>query len=111
MDTNKSIRGMSNSEIIRVLGKRYKTYRLTCGLTQQEAADRAGVGLVTLRNFENGKSYNITMSNFLGLLRTVGVLDQIQEVLPEMPISPFLLEKIEKRKPKRVRHGKKTDTK
>ena len=69
------------------LGKRFKEYRLSCQLTQQEAANKAGISVVTLRQFENGKMYNITMNNFLGLLRAVDCLDHVEELLPEIPVS------------------------
>ncbi len=106
MGLENEIKAMSNSEIVRELGRRFKDYRLSCRMTQEEAAQKAGIGLVTLRNFENGKAYNITMTNFLALLRTVGQLEQVEEVLPEIPISPYDLELIESKKPKRIRHAK-----
>lgn len=106
MDMEFQLKSMSNSDIVRVMGIRFKEYRLACKMTQEETANLAGVGLITLRNFENGKAYNITMTNFLALLRTVGQLEKIGEVLPEIPISPYVLEKIESKKPKRVRHAK-----
>ena len=65
MATNHIIQAMANPEIITELGRRFKEYRLTYKLTQKEAADKAGVSLVTLRQFENGKAYNINMGNFL----------------------------------------------
>lgn len=101
------MKAMSNSDIVRALGRRFKEYRLASNMTQEEVSNQAGIGLVTLRNFENGKAYNITMTNFLALLRTVGQLEKMDEVLPEIPISPYVLEKIESKKPKRIRHAKK----
>lgn len=106
MELEHYIKAKSNSEIVREFGMRFKEYRLSCRLTQEEAAKQAGVGLITLRNFENGKAYNITMTNFLALLRIVGQLETIKAVLPEIPISPYMLEKIESKKPKRIRHAK-----
>lgn len=97
---------MSNPEIIMELGKRFKEYRLTHRLTQKEAAEKAGVSLITLRLFENGKAYNINMGNFLALLRVVDCLDQTNELLPEIPTSAYIMEQIINKKPKRVRHGK-----
>lgn len=106
MDKWNDIQAMSNAEIVMELGKRFKEYRLGCRLTQQEAADKAGMSVVTLRQFENGKLYNITMGNFLGLLRAVDCLEQMQEVFPEIPLSPYTLQEIMKNKPKRIKHGK-----
>lgn len=75
-------------------------------LTQKEAAQRAGVSLITLRQFENGRSYNINMGNFLAMLRVVGCLEQVDELLPEMPVSAYAMDRLMQKKPKRIRHGK-----
>lgn len=97
---------MSNPEIISELGRRFKEYRLSAMLTQKEAAERAGVSLITLRQFENGRSYNINMGNFLAMLRVVGCLEQVDELLPEMPVSAYAMDRLMQKKPKRIRHGK-----
>lgn len=97
---------MSNPEIISELGRRFKEYRLSAMLTQKEAAERAGVSLITLRQFENSRSYNINMGNFLALLRVVGCLEQVDGILPEMPVSAYAIEQLMQRRPKRIRHGK-----
>ena len=75
-------------------------------LTQKEAAERAGVSLITLRKFENGKAYNINMGNFLSLLRVVGCLEQVDGLLPEIPVSAYAMDRLLGNKPKRIRHGK-----
>lgn len=97
---------MSNPEIVAELGMRFKEYRLAANLTQQEAAEKAGVSIVTLRLFENGKAYNINMCNFLALLRCVDSLEGIDNLLPQIPISAYEMAKQQKNKPKRIRHGK-----
>lgn len=106
MATNNITTAMSNPEIISELGRRFKEYRMSAMLTQKEAAERAGVSLITLRQFENGRSYNINMGNFLALLRVVGCLEQIDELLPEMPVSAYAIDRLMQRRPKRIRHGK-----
>lgn len=106
MATNHITQAMANPEIITELGRRFKEYRLTYKLTQKEAADRAGVSLVTLRQFENGKAYNINMGNFLALLRVVDCLEQMDNLLPEIPVSAYTMEQIMSKKPKRIRHEK-----
>ena len=106
MATNNITTAMSNPEIISELGRRFKEYRLSAMLTQKEAAERAGVSLITLRQFENGRSYNINMGNFLALLRVVGCLEQVDGILPEMPVSAYAIEQLMQRRPKRIRHGK-----
>ena len=104
MTTNHITQAMANPEII--VGRRFKEYRLTYRLTQKEAAEKAGVSLITLRQFENGKAYNINMGNFLALLRVVDCLEQMDDLLPEIPVSAYTMEQIMNKKPKRIRHGK-----
>lgn len=106
MRVNHITQAMANPEIITELGRRFKEYRLTYKLTQKEAADKAGVSLVTLRQFENGKAYNINMGNFLALLRVVDCLEQMNSLLPEIPVSAYTMEQIMNKKLKRIRHGK-----
>ena len=97
---------MYASEIVAMLGRRFKDYRIGCDLTQQEVSERSGVSVVTIRNFENGRLYNISLGVFIELLRAIGYMEGLDDVLPEIPISPYELEKIQQGKRKRVRHGK-----
>ena len=106
LETSNITRAMSNPEIVMELGRRFKQYRLAGNLTQEEVAEKAGGILVTVRQFENGKSYNINMGNFLSLLRVVDALEQMDGLLPEMPVSAYEWEKIVGKKAKRIRHGK-----
>jgi transcriptional regulator with XRE-family HTH domain len=97
---------MSNSDIISKLGMRFKEYRIRLRMTQQEVAKKAGVSIFLISQFESGNSNNITMGSFLSLIRSIGFLAEIQKILPEMPPSPEEIERINKNKKERVRHGK-----
>ena len=55
--------------------------------------------------FENGTAGNLSLSTFLLLLKVVGQIDAINDVLPELPPSPYLMKKDEK-KAQRIRHTK-----
>jgi transcriptional regulator with XRE-family HTH domain len=106
MDELSNVRATPVSEIVRALGSRFKEYRLAARLTQKEVADQSGVSLLTIRRFELGYSYNITMGNFIALLKAIDFTEGLGDVLPEIPVSPYALAKLEGKKPKRVRHGK-----
>ena len=106
MLTKENIQSLSNTEIIQSLGAQYRSYRLNANLTQKEVAEKAGVSLITLRAFETGKATNITMGNLLALLRAINNLECITEILPEIPISPYLLARLLKKQRKRVKHKK-----
>ena len=97
---------MYTIEIVAMLGKRFKDYRIGCDMTQQEVSDMSGVSVVTIRKFENGHLSNITLGTFIELLRAIDFMQGLDDVLPEIPISPYELEKIQQGKRKRVRHAK-----
>ncbi len=44
----------STTELVRLLGTRFKEYRMRCNLTQKEVAEQSGIGLTTIYKFENG---------------------------------------------------------
>ena len=94
----------SSPELVRRLGQRFKDYRLRCNLTQKEVAGQTGLGLTTIHKFENGTAGNISLATFLLLLKAVGQIDAIDDVLPELPPSPYLIK--EEKKAQRVRHKK-----
>ena len=102
----KSITQMYTPEIVTMLGRRFKDYRIGCDMTQKEVSQQSGVSVITIRKFENGKLYNITLGTFIELLRAIGFMQGLNDVLPELPVSPYELEKIQQGKRKRVRHAK-----
>ena len=96
----------STPELVRLLGNRFKEYRMICNLTQKEVADQSGIGLTTIHKFENGTAGNLSLSTFILLLKVVGRIDALNDVLPELPESPYLMRRDEK-KAQRIRHTKK----
>ena len=97
---------MVTSEIVATLGSRFKDYRIACNMTQQDVSDKSGVSVVTIRKFENGQLYNMTLGTFIALLKAIDFTQGLDELLPEIPVSPYELEKIQQGKRKRVRHEK-----
>ncbi len=95
----------STPELVRLLGTRFKDYRLRCNLTQKEVSERSGIGLTTIHKFENGTAGNIALSTFIVLLKTIGQINTIDHLLPELPPSPYLIRR-ENKKPQRIRHAK-----
>ncbi len=78
----------SGSEIIQGLGKQYSDYRKRMGYTQKEVAEKSGLSVFTISSFENGSSTGITLASFLKLLRAIDNLEEIEKLLPELPVSP-----------------------
>ena len=84
-----------------------KEYRLAARMSQKELAEQSGVSQTTISHFEQGVSRNLTLANFISLLRALGQEERLAEILPELPMPPMALREIEKLIPKRVRRGKK----
>ena len=95
----------STPELVRLLGNRFKEYRMRSNLTQREVAEQSGIGLTTIHKFENGTAGNLSLSTFLLLLKVVGQINALDDLLPELPESPYLIRK-ENKKAQRVRHAK-----
>ena len=95
----------TNSDIISFLCRRLKEYRLAARMSQKEMAERAGVSLATISHLEQGVSRNITLNNFVSLLRVLGMEQRLRDVLPELPMPPMALRQINKLIPKRVRRN------
>ena len=93
----------STPELVRMLGERFKEYRMRCDLTQKEVSELSGVGLTTIHKFENGTAGNLSLSTFILLLKVIGQINYLDDLLPELPVSPYLMRRNEK-KAQRIRH-------
>lgn len=95
----------SMTELVRLLGSRFKDYRLRANMTQKEVAEMSGLSMMTIHRFENGMVKNISLGTFLLLLKAVGSINDLNELMPEQPESPYLYDDNQK-KAQRVRHKK-----
>ena len=95
----------SATELVRMLGSRFKEYRLRANMTQKEVAEMAGVSVLTVYRFENDIVTSIALSSFLLLLKAVGCINDLNELMPEQPESLYLYKNNQK-KIQRVRHKK-----
>ena len=91
-------------ELVQLLGARFKDYRMRSRMTQKEVAEHAGITVNTIHKFENGLVSNLSLSTFLLLLKAVGCVNGIDELMPELPESPYLMKENGK-KAQRVRHA------
>ena len=81
----------TDSEILKELGGRLRSYRLQMNVTQAELATRAGVSRTTIRDAEFGKDSQL--STLVKLLRALGRLDNLDAFLPAPSVSPIQLMK------------------
>lgn len=93
----------TNQDILDLLARRVKEYRLAVRMSQRELAEKSGVGYTTISHFEQGKHTNISLGNFISLLRCIGMEGRMMELLPELPVPPMALREINRLIPKRVR--------
>lgn len=92
-------------ELVRMLGSRFKEYRMRANMTQKEVAEMSGLSVLTIHRFENAGVKNISLSSFLLLLKAVGSINDLNELMPEQPESPYLYND-KYQKAQRVRHQK-----
>ena len=76
----------TNQDIITLLCQRLKEYRLAARISQKEMAEKSGVSLTTISHLEQGVNRNITLNNFISLLRVLGMEQRLSDLLPELPV-------------------------
>lgn len=89
-------------ELISLLGQRFKDYRLRSEMTQRDVAEQSGITINTIHKFENGKSGNMSLGTFLLLMKSIGCIQQMDELLPDLPKSAYLVN--DGKKVQRIRH-------
>ena len=87
---------MSDPAILEEVAKRFKELRLRKNMQQKELSDNSGVALGTIRRFESGKL--VSTENLVKLMRGLGILDNLEHLIPEEPISPILMKKLQRKK-------------
>ena len=77
---------VSDSTILKELGERIRKLRLRKNITQEELAERAVLSVGTIKSLEAGKG---KLSTLVAVLRELGALDQLDQFIPPMTISPI----------------------
>ncbi len=98
---------MSPVAIVEELGNRLKQARLNADLTQAEVASRAGLNRSIILNAEKGK---VQLKNFVAILVSMDMADQLNIFLPAQEISPIQLAKLKGRERQRASKSKKRNT-
>ncbi len=79
---------LSEVQQAKVLGVRIAQVRICKQLTQQQLADRAGLGLRTVQRLEIGE-VSTQLVGFLKVCRVLGLSDRLDALLPEQMESPL----------------------
>jgi predicted transcriptional regulator len=77
----------SNEEIERTIGKRLKGMRLEQNVSQAELASLAGISRKTVSSVESGGG--CALSTLIRMLRALGQLAKLEELLREPDVSPI----------------------
>lgn len=96
---------MATPDVIRNLGARFRDYRMRLRLTRKEVSELAGIGMTTLYKFESGNMTDISFGTLMRLMRAIGLFENWEALLPELPESPYLYDDNFK-KIQRIRHKK-----
>ena len=75
-------------------------------MTRKEVSVAARVGMTTLYKFESGNMTDISFGTMIRLLRAIGMVENWDALLPELPESPYMYYDNDK-KIQRVRHSSK----
>ena len=88
------------------LGRRVREHRIARRMSQGELAAKAGLARSSVSKIENGAEAN--MSSFFLVLRALGRINDLNNLLPEpkAPLDPFEVLERERNRIRRVRHSK-----
>lgn len=83
----KTYTSATDREILEAVGARLRALRKARSLTQQTAAERAGLARSTVHEAEKGQ--NPTLQTLIRLLRVYGRLPALESFIPEPDVSPM----------------------
>lgn len=91
---------ISDNAALEELGARIARYRLNRNWTQDALAKEAGVSKRTINRIEHGHSTQA--ANLIRILRALGLLENLEALIPEPAISPIQQVKMHGKKRKRA---------
>lgn len=91
---------LTDETVLGELGTRLARTRLERNLTQRELAEQAGVERKSLQRIEAGEPVKLT--SFVRVLRALGLLDALEELVPAPTPSPIELLKLHGRERRRA---------
>lgn len=95
---------LSDPAILKKFGLRLRDYRMRMELTQTELAEKSKVSLGSVVRLEKGLPVSTIL--LVSILRTLGMLENMEVLIPELDISPMQMRKMQGKKKQRIRHKK-----
>ena len=83
---------LSDKYIEKELGHRIKALRLQKNITQKELSEVTTLSLNSIKSLESGRS---KLATLIAVLRELGALEQLDNFIPEISISPIQLAKMQ----------------
>jgi len=83
---------LSDKAIEQELGRRIKTLRLQRDITQQQLAEATMLSLNTIKALEAGRG---KLATVIAVLRELEALEQLDSFIPEPPVSPLQLARMQ----------------
>lgn len=77
--------GMTDDAIALELGARIQRQRLNRNKSQEQIAEAVGVSKPTIVQLERGQA---KLTTLIAVMRALGMLDQVDQIVPEVPVSP-----------------------
>jgi transcriptional regulator with XRE-family HTH domain len=79
---------LTDEVLLGLLGERLATLRLAKGLSQEQLAEEAGLGVRTVQRLEKG-AVATQLSGFLRVCRVLGLVERFEALVPEVAPSPM----------------------
>jgi len=96
---------MTDEALLKLVGERLAGLRLERNLTQGQLAQQAGLGLRTVQRLELGAAA-IRLSGFIRVCRALGLVENLEMLIPEPTVSPMAQLKQQGRTRQRASGGK-----
>ncbi|MDF3055184.1 MAG: hypothetical protein K0Q74_1091 [Gammaproteobacteria bacterium] len=93
---------MTDNAICKELGSRLKAMRLRQNITQKKLAEKVGLSETAIKHAEQGRT---KLFSLILLLRELNALDELDNFIKPVTISPIQLAKLQGKQPKRARHS------
>ena len=106
--TNIKIKFKTNSELQAEIGLRLRRLRLQNNMPRAELAEKAGVSAGSIAKAEAGE--DIRLSTLIALLRVLGGLDRVLQLIPAPLVSPLNAVDLGHERRNARRFGKKENT-
>jgi transcriptional regulator with XRE-family HTH domain len=81
---------MTDEALLTQIGERLAGLRLARNLTQGQLAEQAGLGLRTVQRLELGAAAT-QLSGFMRICRALGLIENLEMLIPEPTVSPMAL--------------------